>query len=74
MSKGDGTGLVTYLFIKLYKCWFEVFLDVWTEVVLVDGLTEALALFCFLSHECANGWSGQAVERHRLVFGVSDLF
>ena len=49
-------------------------LNVQPEMVLVDRLTEALALLRFFSEECANRRSGQAVERNWLILGVSVLF
>ena len=50
-----------------------MFLDVWTVVVLVDGLTEAFALFRLLSHEGGDWGSGKRIERNWLVFRVPHL-
>jgi hypothetical protein len=49
---------VTYLFIKLDKGGFVLFLNVTTKMVLVDALREALALFLLLSGEVTGGASG----------------
>jgi len=42
-------------------------------MVLVDGLTEALAFFSLSSNECSNWWSREAHDLRRLVLGISDL-
>jgi hypothetical protein len=68
-------GNAAYLFVKLYECGFKLFSDVSTEMVLEDGLTEALALLRLATlGGCALRAVGHGIEGHGHVLTVSNLF
>ena len=73
-AKNGGPRLGTYLLVELDKSGLELLGDVLAGVVVLeDVLTEALAgLVLFADKLCLNG-SGEGVQRHFLVFGISNL-
>jgi len=63
------------LLVELDESRLELFLNISLALMVdVDALREGLAAVSFLRLEVGEGWSGQCVEGHLSVLGVSDLF
>lgn len=73
-AKIDAPRSDTYLLVELNKSGLELLSDVLAGVVVLeDVLTEALASLVLLADKlCLNG-SREGVQRHFLVFGISNL-
>jgi hypothetical protein len=64
---------VTYLFVELDECGFELLGNIASEMVLIYALTETLALLLFASSRKSLRAAGQGVQWHRHVLSVLDL-
>jgi hypothetical protein len=65
---------ITYLFIEFDECGFEQLVDVFSSVIWVLSVTQALAHLSLGWEEVSFNSSWERMERNGDILGVSDFF